>query len=1295
MIDCRELILDRAITAVATVRNITAVVMYEDCNECYITADAKNFADGVWFDLVWYFKNKDGSRPVSGKSKSGGDMYLTGYTSWEKMEELADQRVPWLFSEYFHGRGNGSGNLMKYWEYVRGNEMSLGGFIWDFVDQGRWISIYDNKTGTTYPYDYYAQDYAKETLYDSAGKFFGYGGDNGETGYHNTTGCQDGLVLPDRTLQPVMYEVKYVYQNYWFSASDDDLRNGKVKVYNESFFTDLGELRVEWSLLEDGNVIADGILSDAQAAPGETVTLDVPYLAYLPETLKAVSEYYLNMSVYNVEGTDVVPAGHELSYEQFALPFDVQRVEKEFSSENVTVDNSGSDIEVSGNDFSFTINKDTGIIENYYYNGELLMKQGPVPNYWRSVIQADWVISNSAGPAVREEHTLPTSVVYRYSYTLLPYENGEDVTELTRAYRSTPNAELTRIEVEELNDKIDALSVTDGEQLDEINSMISEYDSLTSSGKSFVGETRVYKLEEALDLAQKLADGDVTTDIIDEKLVYVENGEVIVPTDIRTEFNELNLEVGQSVNVVASAVPFYSSELSWSVEDDTVISFNNGVLNALKPGTTVLTITTDVSNIEKEIPVTVTLPDTTYENIINFIDSIEGHNTHISDLEHMLSLYNALSDEQQALVGDYRIEKLREAIDLKEKMADGTIINTADVIPDESTNKFDFVMGDHPYANLVDGALNGWGPVIENSTNSVFGGMFSGKNPFTVDVVVDLNSNGTDSNTIFSKGDSCVVMRQDNSQIIFYICESNNSKRQIAANLTNAQLNSEIRITGVYTGSQLRLYIDGVLKSSLNVGAVKDSKHPFGIGYCPTYPDARTSDIYISNIHVYSIALSDAEILRNEMTAADDNVQLWYDFDEPIVYKENRTTIEPSGIRTDVSNIQLTVGGKQKIYADAVPYYTGKVVYSVEDSSVANVSEDGTVTAKAIGQTIVTLTVEGSDLSLEIPVKVADDFDQLDITKANTVLDAYDDVCHIGTLNVAEGASVILKNGVFVIDNITGATSAISLEDANLITEADIDNYVVIDLGEKASESNTRYVQANGLTYEVNEKENKLGLIFNEETIVTVTEKDEDTLVSVAYYCVDNGVATKIDTFANALTAKPGSQLRTDENTGIRFRAGVTKDARNAENEYTIVEYGFIVAREDQLKDSGAQLNFDFKNHVSAAAYIKDDTGVVTEDHIYEELDEEIIFTGVCTNIRPKNYMSVLCARPYMKIKTSNGVHVVYGDVTSRSIYQVARAVLADPDNGLTDEALEIVRNIVKEALPDDDNVYIDFDDIL
>ncbi len=356
--------------------------------------------------------------------------------------------------------------------------------------------------------------------------------------------------------------------------------------------------------------------------------------------------------------------------------------------------------------------------------------------------------------------------------------------------------------------------------------------------------------------------------------------------------------------------------------------------------------------------------------------------------------------------------------------------------------------------------------------------------------------------------------------------------------------------------------------------------------------------------------------------------------------------------------------------------------------SVANL--EGTITGFEIKPSMLECSISLDEIEFtRCPAAVRN----LRVQRPNMSVNAGDATYYIKKLTISSGASITFKNGTFVIGEIDGDASVITLSDANLITSAQIEGYASVNLGPKEYESNIRYLQINGVTTEMNERSNTLGLICDKETIAVVTEKEGDTFVSVAYYCFNNGTAGEIDIFKNALTAKQGASLRTDEYTGIRFRAGITHSARNTTDGYNITEYGYIVARKDQLTSAGAELNFDFPKIISGTAYVKNESGAVDKDYVFDTNNTEIIFTGLMTNIPQAHYNTKLVARPYMRIKTVNGTHVVYGDSTERSIYEVAKAVLADPNNGLTDEELDIVNNIINKAQPDNE-IFFPADDL-
>ena len=139
----------------------------------------------------------------------GSDKERAENARWERLLEIANRtgdRCTWvgsdggprpvLTSEYAHSMGNALGNFKEYWDEINSNPRMLGGFIWDWVDQG--IAL-------------------NEKLEMSNEKWSGipknavfYGGDFGDKPNLHAF-CMNGIVMSDRTLTPKYYEVQAIY----------------------------------------------------------------------------------------------------------------------------------------------------------------------------------------------------------------------------------------------------------------------------------------------------------------------------------------------------------------------------------------------------------------------------------------------------------------------------------------------------------------------------------------------------------------------------------------------------------------------------------------------------------------------------------------------------------------------------------------------------------------------------------------------------------------------------------------------------------------------------------------------------------------------------------------------------------------------------------------------------------------------------------------------------------------------------------------------------------------------------
>lgn len=234
---------------------------------------------------------------------------------WERLLEIAERTNddrPVLTSEYAHCMGNALGNFKEYWDEIYSNPRMLGGFIWDWVDQGLYKTLPD---GT---------------------RMVAYGGDFGDVPNLNAF-CFNGVVRSDRETTPKYWEVKKVYapvQLEYRAGADGNA--GKLTVINRNHHIGLQGYRCLWTLLENGVVKKQGEWNLPAVAPGMKGYMDLPdfFNRYIHNTgmqqeennAEAVvsttnkgNDVRLNVSIVLKDKTLWADAGHEVAWEQFAL----------------------------------------------------------------------------------------------------------------------------------------------------------------------------------------------------------------------------------------------------------------------------------------------------------------------------------------------------------------------------------------------------------------------------------------------------------------------------------------------------------------------------------------------------------------------------------------------------------------------------------------------------------------------------------------------------------------------------------------------------------------------------------------------------------------------------------------------------------------------------------------------------------------------------------------------------------------------------------------------------------------
>ncbi len=161
------------------------------------------------------------------------------------------QQRPLIMCEYSHAMGNSNGNLADYWDAIESTDGLQGGFMWEWWDHG-----------------------LVQTLADGT-KRWAYGGDFGDTP-NDGNFCLDGLVWPDRTPKPALFEHRQLAAPVRVSATAETVGTGSVELHNRQYFTDLSWLRAAWDLTADGEVVATGDLPLPDTVPGGTAVATLP-----------------------------------------------------------------------------------------------------------------------------------------------------------------------------------------------------------------------------------------------------------------------------------------------------------------------------------------------------------------------------------------------------------------------------------------------------------------------------------------------------------------------------------------------------------------------------------------------------------------------------------------------------------------------------------------------------------------------------------------------------------------------------------------------------------------------------------------------------------------------------------------------------------------------------------------------------------------------------------------------------------------------------------------------------------
>lgn len=346
---------DREERMVLRDRNHPSVIFWSLGNESGSGSNFKNCYDAVRAldDRLIHYEGAEAYSDLT------SEMYPT--ISRLSSNDNNGSSKPHFVCEYAHAMGQAIGNLTEYWDFIESSRRTIGGCIWDWVDQ----AIYN-------------PDEIK------AGNIKGFYTGYDFPGPHQGNFCSNGIVGPLREPTGKLAEVKHAYQ--YIKMSKFDAASKTVTVNNTYDFIDLSGFDVEWSVSRDGVKVESGTISDFNVESEGTGSLVVPYKTDTTDG----AEYLLTVRFVTKEVPTWATERHALAADQFSITSRGTLPEITGNAADlVTVNSNGYTISNASNTFIFNSN---GYLTSMVCGGREFIANDQVPCYDNS----RWIENDAA-----------------------------------------------------------------------------------------------------------------------------------------------------------------------------------------------------------------------------------------------------------------------------------------------------------------------------------------------------------------------------------------------------------------------------------------------------------------------------------------------------------------------------------------------------------------------------------------------------------------------------------------------------------------------------------------------------------------------------------------------------------------------------------------------------------------------------------------------------------------------------------------------------------------------------------
>jgi beta-galactosidase len=306
------------------------------------------------------------------------DIIAPMYPSLERLEAWAQRQAtapdddrPLILCEYSHAMGNSNGSFADHDDLFRAHHGLQGGFVWEWIDHGLRVG----------------SDFEGRPVWAYGGHF----GDEPNDGAF----VADGLVWPDRTPHPGLFEAAHVWRPVRVRLAD----SGDLLIVNDRDFTSLDDLQCTYEVLVNGTAVELGSIDVPSVAPGATVAVPLPG-SHLK--LSHGEEGHVTVRWSTREAKPWCGANHVVAWDQVALPVGAasrapSRERNDAIARTAATISVHDDQLIASGTSAQLRHTAQGVLQSIHIQGEAVLQSPPEVRIWRARIDNDGVPEGQLG----------------------------------------------------------------------------------------------------------------------------------------------------------------------------------------------------------------------------------------------------------------------------------------------------------------------------------------------------------------------------------------------------------------------------------------------------------------------------------------------------------------------------------------------------------------------------------------------------------------------------------------------------------------------------------------------------------------------------------------------------------------------------------------------------------------------------------------------------------------------------------------------------------------------------------